>query len=253
MTARNPRLVAAGRRARVLLVAAALQACFLAPLAAQFGPPPPEPPGTPKQKQRLDITGYWVAVVHEDWRFRMITAPKGETPDIPLNPVGKKLADSWDAAKDEAAPDHCKAYGAPNLMRIPSRFHITWADDATLKIESDAGKQTRLLRFEAPKVPPAPSRQGLSLAKWQGKASLTVETSRLIPGYLQSNGAPYSANATMVENFDVVNEPNGEQWLIIDAIVTDPTYLFRTFIRSTHFKRESDGSKWDPQDCIVKW
>lgn len=224
-----------------------------APAAAQFGPPPPEPPGTPKQKQRLDITGNWVSVVHEDWRFRMITAPKGDTVNIPLNAAGKKLADSWDAAKDEAAADKCKAYGAPNLMRIPSRFRISWADDATLKIESDAGQQTRLLRFEAPKAPPAPSRQGLSIARWQGRASLNVESSRLLPGYLQTNGVPYSANATMVENFDVLKQPNGEQWLVIDTIVTDPMYLFRTFVRSTHFKKEADGSKWDPQPCIVKW
>lgn len=221
--------------------------------AAQFGPPPPEPPGTPKQKQRLDITGWWVSVIHEDWRFRMVTAPKGDTVNIPLNPAGKKIADSWDAAKDEAAADKCKAYGAPNLMRVPSRFHITWQDDATLKIESDAGRQTRLLLFMAPKVPPPPSRQGLSIARWQGRASLAVETSRLMPGYLQSNGVPYSANATMLENVDVVKQPNGEEWLIIDTIVTDPTYLFRTFVRSTHFKKEADGSKWDPQPCIVKW
>jgi len=57
----------------------------------------------------------------------------------------------------------------------------------------------------------------------------------------------------MEEHFDVVKEPNGEQWLIIDTIVTDPTYLFRTFVRSTHFKKEADGAKWDPQPCIVKW
>ena len=224
-----------------------------APVAAQFGPPPPEPPGTAKQKQRLDITGNWVSVIHEDWRFRMITAPKGDTVNIPLNPAGKKIADSWDVAKDEAASDRCKAYGAPNLMRVPSRFHITWQDDNTLKIESDAGRQTRLLQFVAPKVPPAPSRQGLSVARWQGRASLAVETSRLLPGYLQSNGAPYSANATMLENFDVVKQANGEEWLIIDTIVTDPTYLFRTFVRSTHFKKEADGSRWDPQPCIVRW
>jgi hypothetical protein len=102
-------------------------------------------------------------------------------------------------------------------------------------------------------VPPAPSRQGLSIARWQGRASLAVETSRLIPGYLQSNGAPYSANATMLENFDVVKQPNGEEWLIIGTVVTDPTFLFRTFVRSTHFKKEADGSKWDPQPCIVRW
>ena len=232
---------------RALSVAAGLPACLVfvlaavVPVVAQFGPPPPEPPGTPKQKQRLDITGNWVSVVHEDWRFRMITAPKGDV----TRPTSDFVR--------EAAADKCKAYGAPNLMRVPSRFRISWADDATLKIESDAGQQTRLLRFEAPKTPPAPSRQGLSIARWQGRASLNVETSRLLPGYLQSNGAPFSANATMVENFDVLKEPNGEEWLLIDTIVTDPTYLFRTFIRSTHFKKEADASKWDPQPCIVKW
>jgi len=204
-------LVSARARRFVAGAAAALALAGSVPLSAQFGPPPPEPPGTPKQKQRLDITGNWVSVIHEDWRFRMITPPKGDTVDVPLNPAGKKIADAWDVAKDEAAADKCKAYGAPNLMRVPSRFRISWADDATLKIESDAGQQTRLLHFEAPKVPPAPSRQGLSIARWQGRASLAVETSRLLPGYLQTNGVPYSANATMLENVDVVNEPNGEK------------------------------------------
>ena len=108
--------VAAGLQTRLIVVLAIALATF-APLAAQFGPPPAEPPGTPKQKQRLDITGNWVSVVHEDWRFRMITAPKGDTINIPLNPAGKKIADAWDAAKDEAAADKCKAYGAPYLMR----------------------------------------------------------------------------------------------------------------------------------------
>jgi len=249
---RGALFVAAGLQVRRILLTAVVLVTA-APVAAQFGPPPPEPPGTPKQKQRLDITGNWVSVVNEDWRFRMITAPKGDTVNIPLNPAGKKIADGWDAAKDEAAADKCKAYGAPNLMRVPSRFRISWADDATLKIESDAGQQTRLLRFDAPKAPPAASRQGLSIARWQGRGSLNVETTRLLPGYLQSNGVPYSANATMVENFDVVRHANGEQWLVIDTIVSDPTYLFRTFVRSTHFKKEADGSKWDPQPCMVRW
>jgi len=253
VTKRNDLAVAVRLRACLAFICLAVFAAAVAPVAAQFGPPPPEPPGSPKDKARVDITGYWVSVIHEDWRFRMITAPKGDTVDVPLNQEGKKIADAWDVAKDEASADHCKAYGAPNLMRIPSRFHVTWADDSTLKIESDAGRQTRLLRFVPPKVSPTPSRQGLSIAKWQGRNSLTVDTSRLLPGYLQTNGAPFSANAAMTENFDVVKEPNGEQWLIIDAIVTDPTYLWRTFVRSTHFKKEADGSKWDPQPCLVKW
>jgi hypothetical protein len=145
---------------------------------------------TPKESAPVDLTGYWVSIVSEDWRFRMLTPPKGDHPDFLLTPAGTKLADSWDPAKDEAEKDHCKAYGAPNIMRVPGRFHITWADDRTLKIETDAGMQTRLFRFMpaiATAVPmsavPAgpPSRQGTSTAQWERKA-LRVQTSNLLTG-----------------------------------------------------------------------
>ena len=51
----------------------------------------------------------------------------------------KKVADAWDPAKDEAAGEQCKSYGAAGIMRIPERLHITWQDDNTLKMEIDAG------------------------------------------------------------------------------------------------------------------
>ena len=209
---------------------------------------------TPKESAPIDLTGYWVSIVSEDWRFRMLTPPKGDHPDFLLTPAGTKLADSWDPAKDEAEKDHCKAYGAPNIMRVPGRFHITWADDYTLKIEVDAGTQTRLLRFAAPgKSAPAgaPSRQGASIAQWERK-SLRVDTSNLLPGYLQYNGVPFSGNLKMVEYFDVIREPGGEVWLIDDAILTDPMYLGRSHKRSTHLRKQSDSTGWDPQPCVVR-
>jgi len=215
---------------------------------------------TPKESAPIDLTGYWVSIVSEDWRFRMLTPPKGDHPDFLLTPAGTKLADSWDPAKDEAEKDHCKAYGAPNIMRVPGRFHITWADDRTLKIETDAGQQTRLLRFAAAPGAPvatavgaaaAPSRQGTSAAQWERKA-LRAQTSNLVPGYLQYNGVPYSANTTMLEYFDVITEPGGEIWLINDAVITDPTYLARSVKRSTHLRKQSDNKGWDPQPCLVR-
>src|SRR5207244_9919946 len=100
----------------------------------------------PRRKKHalpIDLTFYWLAIVTEDWRFRMITPAKGDYPDItPLNDAGKKIADAWDPAKDEAAGEQCKGYGAANIMRIPARLHITWANDTTLKLEIDAGMQT---------------------------------------------------------------------------------------------------------------
>ena len=206
---------------------------------------------TPKDAAPIDLTGYWVSIVSEDWRFRMVTPPKGDHPNFLLTPAGAKLADEWDPAKDEASKDHCKAYGAPNIMRVPGRFHITWADDKTLKIETDAGLQTRLLKFGAAGPPGAPSRQGTSTAQWERKA-LRVETRNLLPGYLQANGVPYSANLSMLEYFDVISEPGGEVWLIDDSVITDPTYLVRSHKRSTHLRRQADGTGWDPQACVVR-
>ena len=209
---------------------------------------------TPKEAAPIDLTGYWVSIVSEDWRFRMVTPPKGDYPNFLLNPAGAKLANEWDAAKDEAAKEHCKAYGAPNIMRVPGRFHITWADDRTLKIETDAGQQARLLRFGAPaaNAPAAPpSRQGTSVAQWERNA-LRVDTRNLLPGYLQSNGVPFSANLTMLEYFDVIKEPGGEVWIIDDAVITDPAYLVRSVKRSTHLRKQADAAGWDPQPCMVR-
>jgi hypothetical protein len=215
-------------------------------------------PRNPKDGALIDLTGYWVAIVTEDWRFRMVTPPKGDYPNFPLNDAGKKIADAWDPAKDEAAGEQCKAYGAVNIMRIPTRLHITWADETTLKIETDAGKQTRLLHFGNPKPPAGPADwEGFSVARWEtaGRGpggSLKVATTRMRPGYFQKNGVPYSANASMTEYFDVVKEPNGDQWLVVKSIVEDPQYLTRSFIRSTHFRKQADMSGWNPTPCSAR-
>src|SRR5690349_5596224 len=143
----------------------ALTAPFRA--VAQFGAPPRAPQGPAKTIAPLDLTGYWVSLITEDWRFRMITPPKGDFEGVPLNGAGRMLANAWDPAKDEAAGEQCKSYGAAALMRVPGRFHITWQDDNTLKIEADAGTQTRLLHFGAASASPGPaSLQGYSSAEW---------------------------------------------------------------------------------------
>jgi hypothetical protein len=236
----------------VAAVGAVVAVLALSPLLRAQGPPAAAP-ATPRDSAPIDLTGYWVSIVSEDWRFRMVTAPTGDYPNVPLNAEGKKAAGAWDPARDEAAADHCKAYGAPNIMRVPGRFHITWANDAALKIDTDAGTQTRLLQFNGPAAPAGrPQRQGYSTAQWEGRGSLKVVTTGLLPGYLQTNGVPYGGKAVMTEHFDVLEEPTGDQWLIVDTIVVDPQYLTRSFVRSTHFKKEPDASGWEPTPCVVR-
>src|SRR5262252_4963391 len=125
-------------------------------------------PKTGKAAAPADFTGYWVSVISEDWRWRMVTPLKGDSSSIPVTPESRKVLESWDPAKDEAAGLQCKGYGAAGLMRLPGRVHITWQDDTTLKLETDTGTQTRLFHFSgtAP-VTEKPSWQGYSAANWE--------------------------------------------------------------------------------------
>jgi hypothetical protein len=228
------------------------------------------PPPTPKAGAPIDLTGYWVSLVTQDWRVRMFPSPKGDYAGIPLNAAARKVADAWDPAKDEAAGEQCRSYGAPNLMRIPGRLHFTWQDDQILKLEADAGTQTRLLRFESSEARGG-DWQGVSRASWeylpasvvdtQGLArgsvdrrggSLKVVTTSLKSGYLRKNGVPYSANTVLTEYFDRVTEPNGDSYLLVTSTVEDPTYLAQPLTFSTQFKKQADASGWNPIPCSAK-
>jgi len=223
-------------------------------------PAQPQAPQTPRAAAPIDLTGYWVSVVTEDWRWRMLTPPKGDYTSVPLTPEGRKVADTWDPAK--AASDGCKAYGAAGIMRMPGRLNITWENDTPLKVETDAGRHTRWLRFASTQKPAdSASWQGHSVASWEltggrggrGAAtarggSLKVVTTNLRVGYLRKNGVPYSENAVVTEYFDR-HAAYGTEWFTVTTIVDDPRYLTQTFITSTHFKREPDGAKWSPAPC----
>lgn len=227
-------------------------------------------PNTGQAAAPVDLTGYWVSVVTEDWRWRMVTPLKGDAASIPINADARKIVDAWDPAKDEAAGLQCKAYGAPALLRIPGRLHITWQDGNILKVEADAGTQTRLLHFGGQ----APARvelswQGYSAAHWQlgeggpgglGLAtrggtqgrSLEVVTTGLRPGYLRKNGVPYSDKTTLTEYFDRFTEPGGNEWFTVTTVVSDPMYLGSPFVTTTDFRKQPDASGWNPRPCSAR-
>jgi hypothetical protein len=235
------------------------------------------PPPVPRAAAPIDLTGYWVSIIVDEWRFR-VTPQKGDIPYLPINARAREIANAWDPAKDEAAGEQCKAYGAIGVMQRPGRLHITWADDTTLKIEADAGTQTRLLRFGTPPTPrDEPSWQGSSVAEWQiptrrvnlfgdeppavgargGNAvplggqvgSLKVVTTKMRPGYIRKNGVPYSENAVLTEYFKVLTGADRDVYLTLTAMVDDPTYLIQPFVRTYTFKKQAEGTGWDPTPC----
>lgn len=236
---------------------------------------PAGPPPTAKEQAPFDATGYWVALVTEAWRFRMVVPGPGDYDEIPLTLAGKQLADQFNAAKEDAAGNACKAYGAPVILWSPTRLHISWTDDNTLRVDTDAGMQTRLLKFKPSDEDKsaAPSLQGLSTAQWvihgagppgarrAGPAApgphygyIKAVTTKLTPGYLRKNGVPYGGNTTsMREYWEQHAAPGGAQWLIVTTYLTDPTYLLDPYVFSPTFRKEADGSKWNPQPCSLKW
>ena len=246
------------------IATAALIVATMAPAAlAQRGRgagPGPQAAQSPQASAPIDLTGYWVSIVNEDWRWRMVTPPKGDVASVPLNAEGLKVAKSWDPATDGS----CLAYGAAALLRMPTRLHITWENENTLKVDTDAGTQTRRLLFNtATPAAEVKSLQGFSRAEWERPAAgrggargavpagghLKVITANLSGGWLRKNGVPYSDQATVIEYFDRFAAPGNSEWLVVTTAVTDPKYLNQEFVTSTHFRREPDGSKWDPTAC----
>lgn len=256
------------------------------PVEAQRGRGGQGAPVTARATAPVDLAGSWVSVVTEDWRYRMITPARGDHPGIPLTPDGNRVADAWDPARDEAAGEPCKAYGAAGVMRMPGRLRISWENDNALKVETEAGTQTRLFRFAAAAAQTllangaadipglssdamTPSWQGASVAIWEGggrgraaagspptnlnAGNLKVVTTRMRPGYLLKNGVPYSANVVLTEYLHRTFEPNGDSLLIHIAVVEDPVYLTGRFLRSSHFKRLPDNdTTWEPEPCSAR-
>jgi len=256
-----------------------LAGLLVAAVAQAQGTPPP---ADAHSRAPVDLTGYWVAVVTEDWRYRMMTPDRNDFTGVALNAAGRAAMQKWDPAKDEASGEACRAYGAGAIMRVPTRLHISWQDGSTLKIDTDAGEQTRLFHFAAPAPATATaSWQGYSVASWEGlrprggggggvTARLTtttgsaaeaaaptqdgylkVMTTQVRPGYLRKNGVPYGAGTSVEEYFDSFREPNGDVWLVVTSIVTDPEFLDQSFITSSQFKK-TDAAKWSPTPCQAK-
>jgi hypothetical protein len=230
------------------------------------------PPRPAREAAPFDPSGYWVSIIVDEWRFR-VTPQKGDILYLPLNAEARRVANSWDPAKDEGEGKQCKAYGAVGVMQRPGRLHIAWDDDNTLRIDADSGTQTRVLHFGPPPTQRGePSWQGYSTAQWQTQGRGTIDlgypgsdgairrapvrsgslravTTNMLPGYIRKNGVPYSANAVLTEYFNELTGEAGDRYLIDLATVEDPTYLNQPFVRSYTFKKQPDASGWEPTPC----
>ena len=262
----------AGGLAVALFVGAAA-----AQLHAQRGAGAGQAAPTARAAAPIDLTGYWVSLITDDWRWRVVTPPKGDVLYLPVTDKARQAAQQWDPAKDEAAGEQCRGYGAGGIMRLPERLHVTWQDENTLQMEIDTGQQTRTFHFGPAQAPATASWQGFSVARWElpGTAggggagfgrrgggapqtgpkpgsSLRVETTKMRAGYWQKNGIPYSANATMTEWFTTLTEPDGNSYLLVTKLLEDPENIQGVYYRTVQFKKQKDASGWNPTPCSAR-
>lgn len=241
--------------ARSLLRAGPLLLCSVAlasPASAQ--------PAAGRDAAPVDLTGYWVSLITQEWPQRMLTPPKGDHRYIPLNEAGRAEAALWNPENDDLAGNECRGYAAPAIMWLPSRLHITWQDDVTLRVDIDTGMQTRLFHFGDSQALGPPTWQGHSVARWEhatdesGSATaalggaLHVDTTHLRAGYLQKNGVPFSDETFMTEYLSLIAE-GGREYLLVQIFVEDPRYLSDHWVRTAIFRREPSGDSWSPTPC----
>lgn len=245
---------------------------------AQFNHGSPVQPQAPGRAEApFDLSGTWVSLVTEDWAYRMVTPAVGDTMSVPVNEAAREITNQWDLEADIAAGLQCRAFGAARIMRVPTRLQISWEDDYSLRIDADAGSQTRIINFSRTGRRPLVSMmleaatterrwQGYSVADWENVlidrsttnvpidtpppgGTLKVITTRMLAGYLRPNGVPYSEDAILTEYYNPLTAPDGEEWFVVTTIVDDPMYLLQPYVTSSHFRRERDDSNWNPTPC----
>ena len=220
---------------------------------------PRRPRPTPRDAAPVDFTGTWDASHHRTGAADA-RAAKGDYARSLESAGGRSRG--LDPARDAAAGEQCRGYGAPAVMRLPGRVRISWESDTVMKLETEAGSQTRLFTFGAQPPQQAPGWQGTSAAFWQpagggggrrggGAASrggsLRVVTTGLRPGYLRRNGVPYSANARLTEYYNRANEAR-RRFLVVTTLVEDPT-IERAVVTSTPFKKVAPLRRGKPGPC----
>lgn len=222
-------------------------------------------PSSPRESAPIDLTGSWVSVVTESWRWRMVTPARGDFQSVPINEVAYLAGMEWDPEADEAAGELCKAYGAARIMNEPGRIRISWDNDETLRVETDSGEQTRLLHFNSSPADVSDDRslQGYAAAEWinlfegneaagiPSNGTLKVVVTNLTAGYLRKNGLPYSEDAVITEYWNLNTLSEDIPWITITTQVVDPTYLYRPYVTSPNFKKEDTDENWDPRPCSI--
>jgi hypothetical protein len=171
--------------------------------------------GTPQNDYPVDITGPW----RNSYKFR-VTVDDLEPKPTPFTAEGRRVFEATEHYDDYAL--RCMAPGLPRIFGSPYNMEIVDAGThyVALYIEHNTPRRIYMDGREPPAEYP-PTSLGFSVGRWEGD-ELVIETTHLLPGWLDGSGLPMSGEGTrIVERWTLTDDR-----LAMDRTMTihDPYY-----------------------------
>jgi hypothetical protein len=164
----------------------------------------------------FDISGAW----NNGYKFR-VTVDDLEPKPTPFTDAARAIYEDTVHYDDYSL--RCMAPGLPRIIGAPYTMEIVDAGSHYLVVHTEHNMPRRI--FMDGRTPPEntqPSSLGYSIGRWESDNVLVIETSHLLPGWLDGSGMPMSGEGTrIVERWEFA-----EDRLTMDRIMTvyDPYY-----------------------------
>ena len=172
--------------------------------------------GNSRNDYPVDITGPW----RNRYKFR-VTVDDLEPKPTPFTAEGRALFAATDHFQDPAL--RCLALGLPRLFGSPYNMDIVDAGSHYVMLHVEHNTPRRIwMDGRKPAADTQPSSLGFSVGHWEGDDVLVIETTNLLPGWLDGSGLPMKGEGTrIVERYELTADR-----LAMDRIMTiyDPYY-----------------------------
>ncbi|MGV3590508.1 MAG: DUF6152 family protein [Gammaproteobacteria bacterium] len=188
----------------------------------------------------FDITGPW----RQGYKFR-VTVDDLEPKPTPFTPEGLALREANDKYDDPAL--RCISLGLPRLFGNPYNIDIYDAGSHYLFVYVEHNSPRRIwMDGRTPPADTVPTSNGYSVGHWEDADTLVIETTHLLPGWLDGSGLPMSGEGTRtVERIDFAADH-----LSADRTMTihDPLYT-QPLVRTRGWARGDDVDVSEQDSC----
>lgn len=195
----------------------------------------------------FDISGAW----RNSYKFR-VTVDDLEPKPTPFTAEGRRLFEATQKYDDPGL--RCLALGLPRMFGNPYNMTIHDGGDHYLLLYVDHNSPRRI--WMDGRTPPAdtiPTSNGYSVGHWEDDRTLVIETTHLLPGWLDGSGLPMSGKGTRTVERYVFSEDHlsmDRTMTIHDPLYTEPLTRVRGSAREDGLS-PIEGESCDPASYYV--